>query len=603
MQWYYFLFAILAGVVVVSIPLTVFVRRHDHEVKESLQKAPDELATQIKDRTAELVKVNEQLKKENVENELVIDALKTNLMQIGRAKREWESTVDSLPQIICLIDHQGMILRANRTLERWTPWQVRDIKGRKIHEIFHPGCTDQACYLGNFWSQAWSDVTTGRSSECEADDKVLERYLHFRVRPIVNQMYMKGEETTSYAIAVAEDITERKRSEKEIASLEEKLQQSQKMKSIDRVTSSIAHDFSNWLTPIVEYMQLAIGALSPVDPMRNDLQTIKKSAERAANLICQMMTFSRRRPVNLQVVNLNNLLLDMEKPLRSLIGQHIELVTLPGTDLGSVNLDPSQFEQVFINLVDNARDAMPKGGKLIIETRNITLNQDYVYQHVGITPGKYVVLAVSDEGVGMTSEVKAHLFEPFFSTKETSGGGGGGLGLATLYGIVKKCNGHILVYSEPGQGTTFKIYLPRIEEEPSRLPQRDEVGYLPKGNETVLLVEDEPLVRSLAARVLRQQGYNVLEAPDGAEGMAIAREHAGEDVHLVLTDVVMPKMGGKELADRLKSLWPDIKVLFTSGYTYNAITQHGLLDREMAFLEKPFSISGLIRKVREVLDR
>jgi CheY-like chemotaxis protein len=350
-------------------------------------------------------------------------------------------------------------------------------------------------------------------------------------------------------------------------------------------------------------MQLAIGALSPVDPMRNDLQTIKKSAERAANLICQMMTFSRRRPVNLQVVNLNNLLLDMEKPLRSLIGQHIELVTLPGTDLGSVNLDPSQFEQVFINLVDNARDAMPKGGKLIIETRNITLNQDYVYQHVGITPGKYVVLAVSDEGVGMTSEVKAHLFEPFFSTKETSGGGGGGLGLATLYGIVKKCNGHILVYSEPGQGTTFKIYLPRIEEEPSRLPQRDEVGYLPKGSETVLLVEDEPLVRSLAARVLRQQGYNVLEAPDGAEGMAIAREHAGEDVHLVLTDVVMPKMGGKELADRLKSLWPDIKVLFTSGYTYNAITQHGLLDREMAFLEKPFSISGLIRKVREVLDR
>ena len=603
MQWYYFLFAILAGVVVVSIPLTVFVRRHDHEVKESLQKAPDELATQIKDRTAELVKVNEQLKKENVENELVIDALKTNLMQIGRAKREWESTVDSLPQIICLIDHQGMILRANRTLERWTPWQVRDIKGRKIHEIFHPGCTDQACYLGNFWSQAWSDVTTGRSSECEADDKVLERYLHFRVRPIVNQMYMKGEETTSYAIAVAEDITERKRSEKEIASLEEKLQQSQKMKSIDRVTGSIAHDFSNWLTPIVEYMQLAIGALSPVDPMRNDLQTIKKSAERAANLICQMMTFSRRRPVNLQVVNLNNLLLDMEKPLRSLIGQHIELVTLPGTDLGSVNLDPSQFEQVFINLVDNARDAMPKGGKLIIETRNITLNQDYVYQHVGITPGKYVVLAVSDEGVGMTSEVKAHLFEPFFSTKETSGGGGGGLGLATLYGIVKKCNGRILVYSEPGQGTTFKIYLPRIEEEPSRLPQRDEVGYLPKGNETVLLVEDEPLVRSLAARVLRQQGYNVLEAPDGAEGMAIAREHAGEDVHLVLTDVVMPKMGGKELADRLKSLWPDIKVLFTSGYTYNAITQHGLLDREMAFLEKPFSISGLIRKVREVLDR
>jgi two-component system cell cycle sensor histidine kinase/response regulator CckA len=276
-------------------------------------------------------------------------------------------------------------------------------------------------------------------------------------------------------------------------------------------------------------------------------------------------------------------------------------VTLPGTDLGSVKADPSQFEQVFINLASNARDAMPKGGKLIIETCNSMLNQDYGYQHVGITPGKYVVLAVSDEGIGMTPEVKAHLFEPFFTTKETNGDAG--LGLATVYGIIKKCSGHILVYSEPGQGTTFKIYLPRIEEEPSRLPHRDEVGYLPKGKETVLLVEDEPLVRNLAARVLRQQGYDVLEAPDGAEGMAIAREHAREEVHLLLADVVMPKMGGRELADRLKSLWPDIKVLFTSGYTYNAITQHGLLDPEMAFLEKPFSISGLVRKVREVLDR
>ena len=601
MHWFYFLLAILVGAVLASIPLTVFARRHYHESNEALRKAYDDLERQTEDRSSELVKTNEQLKKQTVENKEILETLKTNLMQIGRAKREWESTVDSLPLIICLIDYQGMILRANRMVERWTPWQIRDVKGRRIHEIFHPGCTDQACYLGNFWSQAWSDVNTGRSSECEAEDKVMERYLHFRVRPIVNQMYTKGEETTSYAILIAEDITERKRAEKETAAFEEKLQHSQKMKTIDRVTSSIAHDFSNWLTPIVEYMQLAIGALSPVDPIRNDLQTVKKSAERAANLICQMMTFSRRRPVNLQVVNLNNLLQDMEKPLRSLIGQYIELVILPGKDLGSVNVDPSQFEQVLINLVDNARDAMPKGGKLIIETLNITLNQDYVYQHVGITPGKYVVLAVSDEGIGMTSEVKGHLFEPFFTTKETNGGGG--LGLATVYGIIKKCSGHILVYSEPGQGTTFKIYLPRIAEEPSRLPQRDEAGYLPKGKETVLLVEDEPLVRSLAARVLRQQGYNILEAPDGAEGMAIAREHASEEVHLLLADVVMPKMGGKELADRLKSLWPDIKVLFTSGYTYNAIIQHGLLDREMAFLEKPFSISGLVRKVREVLDR
>jgi two-component system cell cycle sensor histidine kinase/response regulator CckA len=601
MHGFYFILVILAAAVVISIPLTVFARRHRHEAEEAFRKARDELERRDEDLTAELVKANEQLKKEIEENEATMEALKASLVQIGRAKREWESTVDSIPQLICLIDNHGAILRANRTVEQWTPWQVRDVKGRTIHELFHPGCTAQTCYLGNFWPQAWNEVTAGRSAEHEADDKVMERCLHLRVRPILNQIYRKGEEITSYAVMVAEDITERKRAEKEAAALEEKLHQSQKMKTIDRVTSSIAHDFSNWLTPIVEYMQLAIGALSPLDPMRNDLQTVKQSAERAANLIRQMMTFSRRRPTNLQAVNLNNLLLDMEKPLHSLIGQHIKLVPLPGTDLGSVKVDPTQFEQIFINLAANARDAMPKGGKLIIETRNITLNQDYVYQHVGMTPGKYVMLAVSDEGIGMTPEVKAHLFEPFFTTKETSGGAG--LGLATVYGIVKKVSGHILIYSEPGQGTTFKIYLPRIEEEPSRLPHRDEVGYLPKGKETVLLVEDEPLVRSLAARVLRQQGYNVLEAPDGAEGMATAREHAREEVHLLLADVVMPKMGGRELAERLKSLWPDIKVLFTSGYTYNAITQHGLLDPEMAFLEKPFSISGLVRKVREVLDR
>ncbi|MGD0918520.1 MAG: ATP-binding protein [Thermodesulfobacteriota bacterium] len=601
MHWYYFVLIILAAAVLVSISLTVLARAHRHEAEEALQKAHGELEELVEERTAELVKANEQLKKSIVESETAMEGLKKSLMLIGRAKREWESTVDSIPQVLCLIDNQGTILRANRTVEQWTPWQVADAKGRRIHELFHPGCAAKTCHLENFWLGAWKDVNAGRSSEYEADDKELERYLHLQVRPILNQIYRKGEEITSHAVVVAEDITERKRAEKEIATLEEKLSQSQRMKTVDRVTSSIAHDFSNWLTPIVEYMQLAIGALSPVDPMRNDLQTVKKSAERAANLIRQMMTFSRRHPTNLQAVNLNKLLLDMEKPLRSLIGQHIELVSLPGTDLGSVKVDPAQFEQVFINLASNARDAMPEGGRLIIETCNTTLNQDHGYQHVGMTLGKYVVLAISDEGIGMTPEVKAHLFEPFFTTKEPSGGSG--LGLTTVYGIIRKCSGHLLVYSEPGQGTTFKIYLPRIEEEASRLPHRDEVGYLPKGTETVLLVEDEPLVRNLAARVLRQQGYSVLEAPDGAEGMAIAREHASEEVHLLLSDVVMPRMGGRELADRLKTLWPGIKVLFTSGYTYNAIIQHGLLDRETAFLEKPFSISGLVRKVREVLDR
>jgi CheY-like chemotaxis protein len=256
---------------------------------------------------------------------------------------------------------------------------------------------------------------------------------------------------------------------------------------------------------------------------------------------------------------------------------------------------------VIVNLAVNARDAMPNGGKLILETTNVTLGEDYAYQHTGITPGDYIMFAVSDTGTGIIDEVKAHLFEPFFTTKEK--GKGTGLGLSMVYGITKQSNGHILVYSEPGLGTTFKIYLPRVEEKMTAIPRRDDIGYMPKGDETVLLVEDEPLVRGLAIRVLREQGYNVLEAANGIEALNVAQEHASEKIHLLLTDVIMPKMGGKELADRLKTFRPRIKVLFTSGYTDQAIVQRGLLNPDFSFLEKPFSPSGLVRQVREVLDR
>jgi CheY-like chemotaxis protein len=346
---------------------------------------------------------------------------------------------------------------------------------------------------------------------------------------------------------------------------------------------------------------MVMAMLSPYDPMRDDLQEIKKAAERASTLIRQLMAFSRKKPHQPQTVNLNSILMDMDRMIRRIIGEQIDFIALPGKDLGTVKVDPGLFEQVLVNLVVNARDAMPHRGKLILETSNITFDQDDIYKHSGITPGQYVMCAVSDTGMGMTNEIKTHLFEPFFTTKEQ--GKGTGLGLSTVYGIVKQCNGYILIYSEPGQGTTFKVYLPRVEEEVTSLSRRDENGYMPRGTEMVLLVEDEPLVLAFTSRVLREQGYHILEASNGLEALKTAKEYSGGQIHLLLTDVVMPKMGGKELADQIINLVQGIKILFTSGYTDNVAIQHGLLNPDIAFLEKPFTPFGLTRKVREVLDR
>jgi PAS domain S-box-containing protein len=528
-------------------------------------------------------------------------SLQKSLKVIGRAKREWETTVDSLPQLICLIDDQGTILRTNRTIERWNLEQVFNIKGRNIHKLFHPHCTDSACYLETFWSLAKEELNYDRSSECEVKDRVIERHLHFQILPISPKMYKKREETPSYAVVVVNDITERKQVEKEILALEEQLHQSQKMEAICRLAGGMAHDFNNLLTPIVGYSQLATNALSPQDPVQKDLGEIRKAAESAVALVRQLSIFSKRQPENPQIINLNHMLLNMDQMIRRLAGDQIKLVTLPAPELGLVKIDPGQFEQVILNLVVNARDAMPGGGKLILETSNVTLTQDYVYQHSGMTPGQYVMLAVSDTGIGMTKEVKAHLFEPFFTTKGASSGTG--MGLSSAYGIIRQSNGYVLVYSEPGHGTTFKIYLPRTEEEVEPLPQPEEEKSLTGGNETILLVEEEPLVRGFAARVLRKQGYHLLEASNGSEALRIAEKRVGEDIHLILTDVVMPGMIGRELAERLHSLFPKMKVLYMSGYTNSAIVHHGLLEEGMNYIQKPFTLEGLTRKVREVLDQ
>jgi len=400
---------------------------------------------------------------------------------------------------------------------------------------------------------------------------------------------------------IIRDITAHKRSEQEMAALQEQFRQSQKMEAVGRLGGGIAHDFNNLLTIIKGYSQLSLLDLKENDPLWGNIQEIQKATQRATDLTRQLLAFSRRQILDLKVLDLNTLLKDLDKMLRRIIGEDIELTTLLTENLGRAKIDPGQFEQMILNLAVNARDAMPSGGKLTIETANVVLDGEYARTHVSVTPGPYVRLSVSDTGVGIPLKVKEKVFEPFFTTKEK--GKGTGLGLSTTYGIVKQSGGNIWVYSEPAHGTTFKIYLPRVEEDLDTLHGRDETDFLPKGSETVLLVEDEPPVRDLALRLLNQQGYKVLEAGNGEEALRVVQEHIGEKIHLLLTDVVMPQMGGKELADQLKLLRPDVKVLYTSGYTDDAIVHHGVLEPGTHFLQKPFSPVALAQKVREVLDR
>ncbi|NIO07226.1 MAG: response regulator, partial [Deltaproteobacteria bacterium] len=390
------------------------------------------------------------------------------------------------------------------------------------------------------------------------------------------------------------DITEHKR-------LEAELLWSQKMETVGRLAGGVAHDFNNLLSIIQGNAELALMEPYLGDRIKNDLQEILKASSRAAKLTQQLLVFSRRQLIEPRVINLNEVLQNADIMLRRLIGEDIELVTIPAEDLGQIKVDPGQLEQVIVNLAVNARDAMPEGGKLTLKTANVTFDEGYTRHHSGVNPGEYAMLSVSDTGVGMTEEVKAHLFEPFFTTKDM--GKGTGLGLATCYSIVKQSGGNLWAYSEPGKGTTFKIYLPRVEEDGEALPKRDAKGYLPRGTETVLLVEDESSVRDVTTRTLREQGYTVLEAANGDEALEVASKHGVERIHLLLTDVVMPQMGGKALARRLKAQHPDMRVVFFSGYPGEAIAHHGVLDSGVVFLQKPFSPAVLARKVREVLDR
>jgi len=380
--------------------------------------------------------------------------------------------------------------------------------------------------------------------------------------------------------------------------LEEQFRQSQKMEAVGQLAGGIAHDFNNLLTAILGNTQLLLRELPPGDSKRGDVEEIRKASERAASLTRQLLAYSRRQMLQPVVLDLNVVVAEMDKLLRRLIGEHISLVTVLAPDLGRVKADPNQLEQVIVNLAVNARDAMPDGGKLTIETTNVDLDEVFAQAHLGSVPGPYAMFAVTDTGSGMDATVRAHLFEPFFTTKEV--GKGTGLGLATVYGIVKQSDGYISVYSEAGHGSSFKIYLPRIAT-PVGSAAGPQKGGPARGTETVLVVEDEPAVLSLSRRALEAQGYLVLAASDAAAALRVVERHGGM-IHLLLTDVVMPGLSGRELADQLTGQRPGIRVLYMSGYPGDAVVQHGTLPAGSAFLQKPFSPDGLARKVRDVLD-
>ena len=380
--------------------------------------------------------------------------------------------------------------------------------------------------------------------------------------------------------------------------LEEQFRQAQKMEAVGQLAGGIAHDFNNLLTAILGNTQLLLRDLPPGDANRGDVEEIRKASERAASLTRQLLAYSRRQMLQPEVLDLNVVVAEMDKMLRRLIGEHIALVTVLSPDLGRVRADPNQIEQVLVNLAVNARDAMPDGGKLTIETANVDLDDAFAQAHLGSVPGPYAMFAVTDTGIGMDSTVRAHLFEPFFTTKDV--GKGTGLGLATAYGIVKQSDGYIAVYSEPGHGSSFTIYLPRIATPAGTAPAAAKSGP-GRGTETVLVVEDEPAVLTLSCRALEAQGYVVLAASDAAAALRVVERHGGI-IHLLLTDVVMPGLSGRDLADQLAARRPGIRVLYMSGYPGDAVVQHGELPAGSAFLQKPFSPDGLARKVRDVLD-
>ena len=490
--------------------------------------------------------------------------------------------VNASGEVVFMTEPEGVFTFVNPEFTRLYGYTEAEVLGKATPRILKSGFIDAAHYA-RFWDALLNKrVARGEITNKTKDGQMV--VVASSVSPVLND---RGE-IAGY-LAIQRDVTERKR-------LERQYLQAQKMEAVGRLAAGVAHDFNNLLTIINGYSDLLLERLPADDTAREPVVEIKDAGERATGLTRQLLAFSRQEIRTAMVLDLNVLVADSLKMLRRLIGEDVELVFAATPDLGMIKADPGQIEQVLMNLAVNSRDAMPQGGKLTIETSNFLADQDYATSHYPMPPGSYVMLAVSDTGEGMDAETQARIFEPFFTTKGQ--GKGTGLGLATVYGIVKQSGGFAWVYSELGKGTAFKIYLPLAEGTPEAILA---AGGVAGGSETVLLVEDEAKLRALTRSILESRGYKVLEAHTSMEALLIPGQHKGP-IHLLLTDVVMPLMNGREVAEKLAKLHPQMKILFMSGYTDDTVVRHGVLESGMAFLQKPFSPDTLARKVREVLD-
>ncbi|SEM22781.1 PAS domain S-box-containing protein [Syntrophus gentianae] len=525
---------------------------------------------------------------------VVVDITERKRMEqsICESEGRLRTLLQTIPDLIWLKDAQGVYLACNTIFERFFGAKEEDIVGKTDYDFVEKDLADF------FREQDRKAVAAGKPSSNEewitfADDG------HRAFLDTVKTPMFDVEGKLVGVLGIARDITERKRAEEEKAKLEGQLQQAQKMESVGRLAGGVAHDFNNMLNVIIGYTELSLSRVDTANPLFAALQEIRKAAERSADLTRQLLAFARKQTIAPRVIDLNVTVESILKMLRRLIGEDIDLAWLPGAKVWALKVDPSQIDQILANLCVNARDAVAGPGRVTIETGNATFDEAYCAGKLGSASGDYVMLAVSDDGHGMDKETMDNIFEPFFTTKGI--GRGTGLGLATVYGIVKQNKGFINVYSEPGHGTTFKIYLPRHAAETEQMEEESPATPTARGHETILLVEDEPTILYLAKLMLESFGYRVLAASTPGEAIQMAKEHADE-INLLMVDVVMPEMNGPDLAKYLLSLYPGLRCLFMSGYTANIIAHRGVLDEGVSFIQKPFSMQALAAKVREALD-